>query len=159
MVAMCRTVAGSSFSGGVQLLVATGTVHCPSWSVTWNVKACPKTSSSNTLLGRKNGAIFQARGWETRSVKPELWESHCPKACKPAVICKGCNKDLWSVCKVLSDRRVESAVRARTRCSDTNKYCQLQPCPTLRQALGGFFAYTCFVASAVLFAHAAAPCM
>lgn len=143
MGAMCHTVAGSSFSRSVQLLVATGTVHCPSWSVTWNAKACPKTSSSNTLLGRKNGAIFQAQGWETRSVKAELWESHCPKACKLGVICQGYNEDLWSW----------------TSCSDTNKYCQLQPCPTLRQALGGFFAYTCFVASVVLFAHVAAPSM
>lgn len=137
MGAMHRTVAGSSFSRGVveakQLLVVTGTVRCPStcsaWSVTLNSKACPKMSRSNTLLGRKNGAIFKAQGWETRPVKPELWESRYLKAlrflaCKLGIICKGCNKDLWSVCKVLSDPWVERAVRVQTSCSDTTrKYC------------------------------------
>lgn len=57
---MCHTVAGSSFSRGVigviQLLVATGTVRCPStcsaWSVTLNSKACPKMSRSGILPGR-----------------------------------------------------------------------------------------------------------
>lgn len=135
--AMYRTVAGSSFSRGVveakQLLVATGTVRCCSTcgasSATLNSKACPKSSRSNILLGRKNGAIFKAQGWETRLVKPELWESRYLKAlrflaCKLAKICKGCSKDLWSVCKVLSDPWVESAVRVQTSCSDiTQNHC------------------------------------
>lgn len=80
---MYRTVAGSSLSRGSfgveQLLVVTGTVHCPStssaWDISLNSKACPKMSRSYILLWRKNGAILKAQGWETRPVKPELWES------------------------------------------------------------------------------------
>lgn len=134
---MYRTAAGSSFSRSVieakQLLVATGTGRCPSTcsarSVTLNLKACPKTSKSDILLGRKNGAIFKAQGWETRPVKPELWESRYLKALhfcvyKPGIICKRCNKDLRSVRQVLSDPWVGSAVRAQTSCSGaTHKYC------------------------------------
>lgn len=83
MGAMYRTVAGSSFSRGVievkQLLVATGTVRCPStcstWRVTLNLKAYPRMLRSDMLLRRKNGAIFKAQGWEMRPVKPELWEA------------------------------------------------------------------------------------
>ena len=116
------------------------------------------------LLGRMNGAIFKAQGWETRPVKPVLWESRCRKAlrflgCELGITRQGSSKDGWSVHTVLAGPGVGSAVGAQTGRSDPpHQCCWLQPYPTFRQALGGCFADPCFVASAVPAPQAAAPC-